>query len=582
MTARTRLSTNGLRSRVPGLDAILDRLGPLLPEGRSSQLLLAAMGVGVLVGFAVSVLDYVIVELLLEQLFEWPLYLQVAAPLVGLVGAVAILKFVGGDCSPSTSDEYIHAFHARHPSLARRPLVARIAAGISTIGLGGAVGIEGPSIYLGSAIGFNAHFRLQRWLGREGAKLLLTAGAAAGVSAIFQAPATGLLFALESPYRDDVVHRALLPSLVASASSYLTFVLMPFVHPGTVLGFTFETDLGLGDLLGAVALGAGAGLGGRWFAWAIRRAKALRGRHSAWKLAVVGGVLLGALGWTSNRLFDEPLTLGPGLHVVDWLREDPPLSLIALLFAFRAVATLATVGSGGVGGLFIPLAIQGVLMGRVVGDALQALDLADNTTIWPFLGLSAFLAAGYRTPIAAVIFVAESSRGAAVVPALVAAAVSQLVAGPDSVSAGQRVERTGHLEGRLALPLTAALTTDVMTVPSDATISEFVWVHAIGRRQPSVPVVDGARYLGLCSIDALSDIDRADWETTSVSTVLDPGPPSARPSWNLRDAVAAMDYWGVDQLAVTDESETFIGVVYMAEIVKLGEILDETDSTESS
>lgn len=579
---RSLTSPRDIRHRVPGLDRALDRLGPLLPEGRSGQLLLAAMGVGVLVGFAVSVMDYVIVELLLERLFEWPLYIQVMSPLVGLVGAVAILKFVGADCSPSTSDEYIHAFHARHPNLARRPLLARIGAGISTIGLGGAVGIEGPSIYLGSAIGFKVHAGLQRWLGRDGSKLLLTAGAAAGVSAIFQAPATGLVFALEAPYRDDVVHRALLPSLVASATSYLTFVLMPFVHPGTVLGFTFETDLGLGDLLGAVALGAAAGIGGRWFAWAVRRAKALRFRHSAWRLAIVGGIVLGALAYVSNRLFDEPLTLGPGIQVVDWLRDSPPLSLIALLFAFRAVATLATVGSGGVGGLFIPLAIQGVLMGRVVGDALQALDLAENTTIWPFLGLAAFLAAGYRTPIAAVMFVAESSRGAAVVPALVAAAVSQLVAGSASVSAGQRVERIGHLEGRLTLPLAAALTTDVMTVPSDATVSEFVWVHAIGRRQPSVPVVDGARYLGLCSIDALSEIDRAHWETTTVSTVLDSGPPSARPSWNLRDAMAAMDYWEVDQLAVTDESGTFIGVVYMSEIVKLGEILDETDTTGSN
>jgi hypothetical protein len=45
--------------------------------------------------------------------------------------------------------------------------------------------------------------------------------------------------------------------------------------------------------------------------------------------------------------------------------------------------------------------------------------------------------------------------------------------------------------------------------------------------------------------------------------------------------MAAMDYWEVDQLAVTDESETFIGVIYMSEIVKLGEILDETDTADS-
>ncbi len=53
--------------------------------------------------------------------------------------------------------------------------------------------------------------------------------------------------------------------------------------------------------------------------------------------------------------------------------------------------------------------------------------------------------------------------------------------------------------------------------------------------------------------------------------------PTARPSWNLRDAVAAMDAAGTDMLAVTDNAGNFVGVVYESEIVKLGEILDETE-----
>jgi len=155
--------------------------------------------------------------------------------------------------------------------------------------------------------------------------------------------------------------------------------------------------------------------------------------------------------------------------------------------------------------------------------------------------------------------------------------VSQLVAGPASVSSGQRVERIGHLEERLTLPISSALTTDVMTVPSDATVSEFMWVHAIGRRQRAVPVVDGAQYLGLCTVRDVARIDRDDWEETPVSAVLDVNAPTARPSWRLRDAMAAMDRMGADQIAVTGEAGGFIGVVYESEIVKLGEILDQTE-----
>ncbi|MGH1489910.1 MAG: chloride channel protein [Acidimicrobiales bacterium] len=549
----------------------------LLPGGRPSRLLAAAIGVGVTVGAAVAVLDYLVIELLLERALHWPLYLQAGAPLVGLLISTAILLKLGEGCTPSTSEEYISEFHARSPAFSMAPFRARLLGGAATIGFGGALGLEGPSIYMGSAIGLQIHTRLERFLGRDAAKLLLTAGAAAGVSALFQAPATGLIFALESPYRDDIAHRALLPSLMASAASFLTFAAMPFIDGGTDWGFAYRADLGAGELAGAVAIGIGAGFGGRLFAWATREAKVLGKRLSPWRLAIGGGIVLGVLAVAADRLFEEPLTLGPGFGVVEWLTGDHALWLLGMLFVFRAVATLTTVGAGGVGGLFIPLAVQGVILGSIVGDGLIMLDWVTDDTIWPILGLAAFLGAGYRTPIAAVMFVAESSSGTAVVPALIAAAVSQLVAGASSVSSAQRVERLGHLEERFALPLISALTTDVLTVPSDATVSEFVWVHALGRRQRVVPVVDGANYKGLCSVDDVSTIDRDHWEDHTIDEIMVTDAPTARPSWTLRDVVAAMDNAGTDQLAVTDDGGNFIGVVYESEIVKLGEILDETE-----
>ncbi len=561
---------------------MLARLTSLVPEARTSRLLLASIGVGIAVGLAVGVLDYIVVELLFHPILHLPIWLLAVAPLVGLLLTVLILQTIGGGCSPSTSEEYINAFHSRHPVMENRPLRARLLAGMATIGSGGALGLEGPSIYLGSAIGLRVQERFERSLGRDGAKLLLTAGAAAGVSALFQTPATGLIFALESPYRDDVAHRALLPSLLASAAGFLTFASLPFIESGAEWGFAYRDELGPGELAGAVAIGVGAGLGGRGFAWATIRAKTAAGRWSPWRLATVGGVVLGVLVVVSDALFEEPLTLGPGYEIVEWLQEPHSLGLIVALFCFRAVATLTTIGAGGVGGLFIPLAVQGVLLGSLVGRGLEYVGWGNSTdnAIWTVLGLAAFLAAGYRTPIAAVMFVAESSAGTAVVPALIAAAVSQLVTGKASVSAGQRVERLGHLEERVTLPLASALTTDVLTVPPDATVSEFVWVHAMGRRQRVVPVVDGSTYLGLCSLDAASGVDRDDWERTTIGSIVAENAPVARPSWTLRDALAAMDHSGDDVIAVLDEAGNFAGVVYESEIVKLSEILEETEGSD--
>lgn len=551
------------------------------PSGRLTRTLLASVAVGILVGVLVAGFERLTEEAVLSTLLDQPLWVLAIAPGVGLVLSALILRYGGGpEATPRTSDDFIRAFHSRSPDLPLRQLPAKLAAGVATIGLGGAMGLEGPSIYAGSSIGHNLQTRFGRLFTREESKMLLTAGAAAGVAAIFKTPATGVLFALEAPYRDDVTRRALLPALLASATAYLVFIaivgnaapVFPF------LGREFlgrdQPELRIIDMLGGALLGFAAGLGGRAFGWFVRHTKALVRDVDITRRLVAAAVILAGLAIATDAVYDEALSLGPGIEAIDWLTEtDRALGLIAGLFAFRMVATLTTVVGGGTGGLFIPLAVQGLLMGAFIGEAVGQ----DDTTLYPTLGLAAFLGAGYRTPIAAVMFVAESTRGSPfVVPALIAAAVSQLVAGSASVASYQHDERRGHLEHRLTLPVTSALDTDVMTVPPDATVSEFVYFHVLGRRQKLVPVVDGGRYLGVCRLDGVEAIPREDWETTTVADVVD-AVPAGRPSWTLRDAVATMERIDTDLLVITDDDDGFIGVVSADDIVRLGEILDQTE-----
>ncbi|HCW01128.1 MAG TPA: hypothetical protein DGK99_06950, partial [Acidimicrobiaceae bacterium] len=237
-------------------------------------------------------------------------------------------------------------------------------------------------------------------------------------------------------------------------------------------------------------------------------------------------------------------------------------------------ATIVTLAGGGVGGLFIPLAVQGVIIGQFTGIMLES----DRPGLYPTLGLAAFLGAGYRAPISAVMFVAESTGGSFVVPALVAAAVSQLVAGKSSVAEHQHSVRLGHLERRFTLPVTSALDTDVLTVPPDATVAEFMYLHVLGRRERSVAVVDGVEYRGMISLTEVSEIDRSMWDDTAVGDLLNTELPAARPNWSLRDATVAMEQADVDVLAVTDAEGAFIGMLSAEDILKLDEILDETGS----
>ncbi|MBV8160289.1 MAG: chloride channel protein [Acidimicrobiia bacterium] len=542
---------------------------------RSQQVLVLSVVTGALTGAAVALFDWVVSGVLFDWVLRQPGWLKAVAPLLGLVLAGAALRWLARSATPATSDEYIRNFHDRHRRLDERPVLGRIAASVATLGFGGALGYEGPSIYIGAAIGSMIQRRASRFFSRDDAKLLVVAGAAAGVAAIFKAPATGAVFALEVPFQDDVARRMLLPALTAAAVSYITFVSFNGTTP--LLPVRGAPPFDLRDLGGAAVLGLMCGVGARAFAVALRVAKEVAARANPLvRIAVAGGVLAGLYA-ASTALSGEGLTLGPGYRTVNWaLDPKHGLALIVGMFFLRALATTATVAGGGAGGLFIPLVIQGVLVGRAVGGLFGATD----SSLFPVIGIAAFLGAGYRVPLAAVMFVAETTgRPGFVVPGLIAAAVAQLAMGRSSVSPYQVAARAGHLERRFSLPISAALQADVMTVPPDTTVREFFALHLIGNRQKSVPVVDEShRYLGMARMDELDRVEEDEWETTAVSEIARDDLPTGRPDWTLREAVGAMQTADIDRLPVVDSSGRFIGVVSTTEILKLDEILGEADS----
>lgn len=543
---------------------------------RTHQTLVFAAVTGVLVGLAVLAIERITVEGLLDTIADRPLWLQALAPTVGLVVAALCLRWVAGGASSSTADEYIRGFHDQGDErLDGRPVLGRIFASIATIGYGGALGLEGPSIYAGSAIGSSMQRRFARFFSREDAKLLLVAGAAAGIAAIFKAPATGALFAIEVPYRADVARRNVLPAMVAAAASYVTFALVDGTEP--ILPVSGSHAFGWSDLGGALLVGVLCGVGARLFSAAI---SALRGTavHAVpWMTRIaLAGVTLAVLAWVSDAVADAPLSLGPGYDVIRWA-TDPGNGAWVVLFILvvRVGAVMATYGGGGAGGLFVPLVVTGALTGRLTGDALSMAD----TDMLVVVGMAAFLGAGYRTPLAGVMFVAETTGSPAfVVPALLATAASQLLVGDEtSVAQHQRTGRLGHLERRFELPISAVISTDVRTVPPDATIEEFLSVHLVGHRRRSVPVVDETnRYLGMAVLDEVVAVRREAWATTDVRTIARSTAPQGRTTWLVRDAVGAMERGDTDVLAVVDGEDRFVGVVTTDDVLRLDEILERT------
>jgi CIC family chloride channel protein len=399
---------------------------------KSAQVVVVAGLVGGLTGFGVAGFERIVVNGLLDNIDDLPLWMVAVAPMVGLLLARAALALIGRGMSPATSDEYLRSFHDPGVDLSIRALAARISASIATLGFGGAMGLEGPSLYLGATIGSQTQRRLPRLFHDADRRLLMVAGAAAGVAAIFKAPATGAIFAIEVPYQDELARRMLLPALVSAATGYLAFVAID----GTDRLFPIagEPNFNFRDLVGALALGVAAGLAARAFAASVMKAKELAESPSIIRPLLAGALLAGIFAITRLST-GESLTFGPGYNTISWALDPSHGSwLVLLVLVLRCAATTATVGGGGAGGLFIPLVVGGALTGRVVGGAVQSL----NTTLFVVIGVAAFLGAGYRVPLAAVMFVAETTgRPGFVVPGLLAAVAAELTMGRSSITAYQ-------------------------------------------------------------------------------------------------------------------------------------------------
>lgn len=527
-------------------------------------------GLGIVIGALVALLEFITLDVTLEAVLTSPIWVQLILPPVGLIVVYAIISRTAG-ASSTSSDAYIESFHSGSGAEGKA-LLPKLIASFGTIGSGGAVGLEGPSILMGATIGQTLGNRIPRVLGEKPRLVLLVAGAAAGVAAIFRAPATGVLWAIEAPYRNDVSRYGLIPALIAAAASYLTFI--TFLGDEPLLRFN-PTELEIRDeLLAAVLIGVLAGIVAKGLARGFGYAKSLSRRYAFAVRLPIAAVTMGGALLIANAFVDEPVTIGIGSEVAASLVLDNEVTLLAIvvLFVLRFFVTGAVLSLGGVGGVFIPLVVQGIFLGR----AVEIIVGAPSTGLYPVIGLAAVLGAGYRTPLAAVMFVAETTgRAEFVIPALIATAIAQTMMGSDSVSENQRSARQGQLERRLNEPASSVMIDDLGVITPDATL--FDVIDGYGDRSQSFAIpVGGPKYEGLIVLHDLA------------AAILEYGPdcgvrqamrqlPSIRADEPAVEAARLMNRHDTAAIGVVDENDYPVGVISTTSLAGLTSV--DLDST---
>jgi CIC family chloride channel protein len=349
-------------------------------------------------------------------------YLLPLVPAVGGLLAGLVIHFVSTEAKGHGVPEVMASVALRGGVI--RPQVAvgkSVASGIC-IGSGGSAGREGPIVQigatLGSTIGQLFHMSSDRL------RILVGCGAAAGISAIFNAPIAGVLFALEIIIGDFAIHTfspVIISSVVASVISRSALGDHPaFAVPPYQLVSAWELPVYV--LLGLVCALAAVG-----FVWTLYRSEDVFDRWTMppWAKPAFGGLLLGVLAIAFPQILaDGYSTISMALH------GDLVLWLLGMLVVAKIAATSLTLGSGNSGGIFAPSLFIGAALGGAVGTVFHEVFpfATGHPGAYALVGMGAVVAGAIHAPITGFLIIFEMTADYRIVlPLMLATATATVV-----------------------------------------------------------------------------------------------------------------------------------------------------------
>src|SRR5579883_903852 len=478
----------------------------------------------------IGVISGLIITLIAEIILQWmwpPILAYFLAHPVAIIPGLALGFLIAGlvmlyatpNPNEHSTEEIIRSYHEHQGDIQMRPFVPKLLAAIATVGFGGSAALEGPSIYGGGAIGSWLWTKLRRFrITPRDRRIMLICGAAAGMAAVFRAPLTGLVFALEMPYKDDLAHEALLPSLIASVVAYA--VLIGIVGSQPLFGFVGTATFSPMDILWSALLGLIIGVIAMIYTTGFRRARAfaINAKMPHTTKLLIGGALTALCGLLFIAIFPGNLIpIGPNYEAVREVLMVPHGSLELITFAvLKLLATLFSLGSGGVSAMFVPLFLVGGCFGSAFAQSVVHTTTFD---LYAAVGMAAFIAAGYKTPLAAVVFVAETTAGHAfLIPSLVGAACAYAISGEASASRDQRLHEVVKLSGITGVPIREVMSR-IAAIPATMRMANLAATAAAG---PTVfPVVDGATPIGVLDIARLDHAPPDGWDKVTAAEACD-------------------------------------------------------------
>ena len=499
-------------------------------------------------------------------------------PVIGIIITVLIKKLIKhnvGEGVPST----LFAISRKQGFMRSYRMYGSFITSIFTVGFGGSVGLEGPAVSTGSAIGSNLGKLFH--LNFKSRILMISCSTAGAIAAIFNAPIAAIIFTIEI-FSLDLTFSSLIPLLMASASGAVTSIFLQgndylfhykYIEPFNVADVPFYLFLGVLTAFASVYFHKIYFTVEKYFS----KFKSTTAR------VLVGGLLLGSLIFLIPPLYGEGYetinhllngnvqAVIEGSILYDYIEDNWIILLVLLgLVLFKVFATSFTMGAGGVGGVFAPALFIGSSLGFVFSSFINRLNFVNiPTSNFTLVGMAGLMAGVLHAPLTAIFMIAEITGGYELfVPLMLVSAISFLVTRsitPHSIYTEQLAQKGDVLTHDkdhailTLLSLEKIVETNFKPVHPEMQLGDLVKVVASSRRN-MFPVVDlDERLVGVLTLDDFRHLmfDQSVYTTTSVSQLMSPPPVLIEKSEDMNQVMKKFQETGAWNLPVVDNGKYF-------------------------
>ncbi|NOR28807.1 MAG: CBS domain-containing protein [Lutibacter sp.] len=505
--------------------------------------------VGLLAGLGTVALKNIthLIKELLEGKFIKEIHntLYFIFPIIGLFIVHLLVKYVVKRKINHGIPSTLFSISKQNGIIERYKMYASLITAPITVGFGGSVGLQGPAVSTGAALGSNlAQFFHMNTKTRM---LLIGCASAGAMASMFKAPIAAIIFAIEI-FSLDIAFTSLVPLLLASVSAVVT----SYFFQGTDVLFSFDLqdEFQINDLFFYVVLGIGTGLASVYFSKIyFSILKFFNKFTSPIKKLIIGGLAIGVMLYFIPPLFGEGYGLinnllhgdhKAAIGNVPFLENLPEniwviIGLLIGITIFKAIAMTVTFAAGGVGGVFIPTLVMGSVLGNVFAKIINNIGLGFHVSESNFtlIGMTGLMAGVLHAPLTAIFLIAEITGGYELfVPLMLVSAISFAITryfvsnSIYTLELAKRGELITHNKDKnvlMMLNLDKIIETNFISLKPGMTLGEIVNNAVAKSDRNHFPVVnDNNEFLGILTLNDIRSImfDKNLYETVKVSSLM--------------------------------------------------------------